>query len=494
MIAAAWSSQSTEKIERADMAPSRVDTVIVGGRVVGEGGIEEASVALHDGVVVAVGDPSEMPQARETVDAQGLHILPGLIDVHVHFREPGMEHKEDWASGSAAAAVGGVTTVFDMPNTKPPTDNLEHLRLKIERASKSYVDYGLYGLLGENNLDELETLADAGVIGFKLFLGNTTGNLPCPSDGAVLEGLEIIAALGLRCSVHAENSPILFWREGKMRAAGRNDVLAHLAARTDVVALEALNRICTLAEWTGARIHIVHESCARSLPYVRFFKERGVNMTVETLPQYLYLAAEDMLKPGGEVLRMNPPIRERAHQAGLWAGVLDGTIDMISTDHAPHAADEKFGPSIWDLACGFPGVETSLALMLNAVDQGRLTLERCVTLMSGAPARAFGLDQRKGAIRPGHDGDLVLVDTNRVHRLTAAALHSRGKVSAYEGMEVKGAPVMTYVRGRLVAKDGDIVGAPGWGRMVRPVMPAPRPQNVSTTMKSILVPGQTPWG
>jgi dihydroorotase-like cyclic amidohydrolase len=265
------------------------------------------------------------------------------------------------------------------------------------------------------------------------------------------------------------------------------------AARTDVVALEALNRICTLAEWTGARIHIVHESCGRSLPYVCFFKDRGVDMTVETLPQYLYLSAEQMLKPGGEVLRMNPPIREAAHQSELWTGVQDGTIDIIATDHAPHAVEEKFGDTIWDIACGFPGVETSLSLMLNAVNDGRLTLQRCVTLMSAAPARAFGL-QRKGAIRPGFDADIVVVDMNRSQRLTASALHSRGKVSAYEGMAVKGGPIMTFIRGRLVAKAGEVMGEPGWGRIVRPHMPAPHPKNLNTTMKAILVPGQSPWG
>jgi dihydroorotase len=239
--------------------------------------------------------------------------------------------------------------------------------------TKAHVDYGIYGLLGEHNLADLPALADAGVIGFKLFLGNTTGDLPCPSDGAVLEGFEILAELGLRCSIHAENSPILFWRQNKMKAVGRADPLAHLAARTDVVAVEALNRACTLADWTGARIHIVHESTAKSLPFIRFWKERGVDLTVETLPQYLYLSAEMMLQPGGEVLRMNPPIRERAQQEPLWDALRDGTIDMIATDHAPHARHEKYGHPIWDLACGFPGVETSVPLMLNAVAQGRLS-------------------------------------------------------------------------------------------------------------------------
>jgi dihydroorotase len=201
-----------------------------------------------------------------------------------------------------------------------------------------------------------------------------------------------------------------------------------------------------------------------------------------------------MLAPGGEALRMNPPIREQAQQEPLWAALADGTIDMISTDHAPHAIEEKFGPRIWDIACGFPGVETSMPLMLTAVAEGRLSLSRYVTLSSGAPARAFGLYGRKGVLRPGADADFAVVDLEATSRLSAAALHSRGKVSAYEGMSVKGLPVMTFVRGRLVAENGEVVGPAGWGEHLRPEMPPPAPRNVNTTMKAVLRPGRQPWG
>ncbi len=465
-----------------------------GGRVVTEEGVLEADVAVDAGRIVAVGEAGTLPAARRRWDLDGRLLLPGVIDVHVHVREPGMTHKEDWGTATAAAAVGGVTTIFDMPNTVPPTDTPAHFAVKhAAAAEKALVDFGIYGLLGEHNLADLPALAASGVIGFKLFLGNTTGDLPCPSDGAVLEALEILAGLGLRCSVHAENSPILFWRQNKLKAAGRDDPLAHLAARTDVVAIEALNRICTLADWTGARLHIVHESCAGSLPFIRFWKQRGVDVTVETLPQYLYLSAEEMAAPGGAVLRMNPPIRQAAHQEPLWAALLDGTIDAIATDHAPHAVAEKSGDRIWDIACGFPGVETSLALMLQAVHDGRIDLPRLVRLMCGAPARAFGLSHVKGAVRPGLDADLVVVDFDAEHTLSAARLHSRGKVSAYEGRRVKGLPVMTFVRGELVAENGEPVGRPGHGRLVRPAMPAPRPRNVATTMAAVLRPGHVPW-
>lgn len=471
-----------------------VDTLISGGTAVSETSEIRADVAIQAGQIVAIGAPGTLPDAREVIDATGLKVLPGMIDVHVHFREPGMTQKEDWGTGSAAAALGGVTTVFDMPNTDPPVDTVAHFDQKRALAeTKSIVDFGIYGLLGETNLDQLEPLARAGVCGFKLFLGNTTGDLPCPNDGAVLEGFEILARLGLRCSIHAENSPILFWRQNRMKAAGRTDPLAHLAARTDVVAVEALTRSAVLAEWTGARIHIVHESCAASLPYIRFFKERGVDMTVETLPQYLYLAAEDMSQPGGDVIRMNPPIRQRAHQAPLWGGLVDGTIDMISTDHAPHAVHEKAGETIWDIACGFPGVQTSLPLMLEAVAAGRMTLPDVVRLMSAAPARAFGLAGRKGAIAVGADADITLVDPAKVHVIRAADLASRGKITPYDGWKVRGTVMRTLVRGQTVALDGEIVAKPGYGQMIRPDMPPPAPRNTATTMDAILTQDAPPW-
>jgi dihydroorotase len=238
----------------------------------------------------------------------------------------------------------------------------------------------------------------------------------------------------------------------------------------------------------------VHESSSLSLPYIRFFKSRGVDLTVETLPQYLYLDAEMMLRPGGEALRMNPPIREKAHQEPLWAALRDGTVDIVATDHAPHARSEKYGDRIWDVACGFPGVETSLPLMLTAVNEGRLTMERYVALSSAAPARAFGLYGRKGVIAPGADADLVVVDMNRSDVLGADQLHSRGRVSAYEGMSVQGFPIMTLVRGKIVARDGRLLGEPGWGRLVTPKMPDPCPRNGNTTMSAIVEPGQRPWG
>jgi dihydroorotase len=278
-----------------------------------------------------------------------------------------------------------------------------------------------------------------------------------------------------------------------LKAAGRNDPLSHLAARTDVVAVEALNRAATLADWTGARIHIVHESCAASIPFIAFWKSRGCDITVETLPQYLYLDAESFAEPGGHLMRMNPPIRQKSHQEPLWAGASGRHHRLRGHGSCPPRRGGEGGATIWDMACGFPGVQTSLTLMLQAVQAGRMTLPEVVRVMAGAPARTFGLSDRKGAIAPRMDADLVVVDMDMQETLGAERLLSRGKVSVYEGWEVTGAPVMTFVRGTLVAENGAIVDDTPRGRMVRPNMPPPAPRNTATTMQAVLRPGNVPW-
>lgn len=465
-----------------------IDLLITGATVVTDTAVFPAAVAVHDGRILAIGDARAMPPARERLDAGGLHLLPGAIDVHVHFREPGYTHKEDWETGTAAAACGGVTTVFEMPNTDPPTATPESLREKFAAAGKAHVDFGLYGLLAEDNIDHLPALIEGGVAAFKCYMGNTFGNLPSPSTGAMLEAFEIIAPSGLRISLHAETASINLRRERLLRAAGRCDPLAHLAARPAVVATEAVARAAILAEWTGARIHILHISSGDELRPLREARARGVDITGETAPHYLLLD-ETAYRACGSVVRVNPPVRERHHQAALWQGIADGTIDMIATDHAPHTPEEKLHDDIWRADCGFPGVETQMALMLTQVAAGRLALTDYVRLSATAPARAFGLYPAKGALLPGADADLVLVDLHRGATIRAAALHSRARITPFEGMAVRGGPVHTLVRGRFVMRDGALVPATrGWGRSVRRIqrMPAADPRNRDQTIAAAL--------
>ena len=465
----------------------QADLVITGGTVVTDTAAFEAAVAIRDGRIAAVGAADAMPPAREVLDATGLHVLPGAIDAHVHFREPGYTHKEDWNTGTAAAAMGGVTTVFEMPNVNPPTGTPDALRLKQQAAGKARVDYGLYGLLAEDNLEHLDALAAGGVAAFKCFMGNTFGNLPSPSNGAMLEGFEIIARHGLRISLHAETASIMAWRQRKLMAAGRHDPLAHLASRPAVVATEAVSRAAVLAEWTGARIHILHISSADELRPLRDAKARGVDVTGETCPHYL-LFDEHAYETLGPIIRVNPPVRERHHQQALWAALSDGTIDMIATDHAPHDPAEKTRADIWQADCGFPGVETQMALMLTQVAAGRLSLSDYVRLSATAPARAFGLYPAKGALLPGSDADIAVVDLRREERIAASALQSRGRITPFEGMAVTGVPVHTLVRGRFVMRDRTLVeGTQGWGESVTRIqrMPPAQPRNTDQTTAAI---------
>ena len=446
------------------MSPGTVDLVIRGGRLVSSTGIMSAGIAIEGGVIVAISRDDALPDSRETIDATGKYVLPGVIDPHVHFRSPGYEYKEDWASGTAAAACGGVTTVFEMPNSDPPTSTVDALQIKQQIASRdAYVDYGVYGLLGQQNLGDLPGLARHGVIGLKCFMGNNPiGHI---DDGAMLEGLEIAASLGLRVTVHAENATIIERKTGRLRASGRRDPLAHLESRPAVCAVDAVERAVAFAEAAGAQVHIAHEGCKDALPIIRAAKHRGVAVTAETCPHYLLLTAEDMHRVG-PVLRVNPPVRAAGHAEPLWSGLADGVIDMLATDHAPHAIPEKTADDIWDCVSGFGGLETAIPLLLTEVNRGRITLEQYVTWSSLAPARVWGLYPRKGVLDVGSDADIVIVDLEREATIRAARFQSKSKITPFEGFRTKGQPVCTIVRGRVVMRDGALEGRRGWGRLV----------------------------
>ncbi len=472
------------------------DLVIANGTVVSPDAARPASVAIKDGAVIAVGTAEAMPPAKETLDASDLYVLPGAIDVHVHFRDPGYPHKEDFSTGTAGAAFGGVTTVFDMPNTVPPTGTGKILAEKhAMAAAAAHVDFGLYGLLGENTIEHVGNLVAGGVIGFKLYMGNTFGNIPSPSTGAMLEGFEVVAATGKRISLHAETASIMARREARMTAAGRRDPLAHLAARPAVVAVEAVARAAILAEWTGARIHILHISSADELRPLAEAKARGVDITGETCPHYLMLSSDDYARFAG-IIRVNPPVRETHHQAPLWHALANGTIDMIATDHAPHAPEEKTRNDIWSVDCGFPGVETQMPLMLTEVARGRFSICDYVRWSAANPAKIWGLYPKKGVIAPGADADIAVVDLRRNWAIDDAKIQSRSKITPWHGRGVTGLPLHTLVRGRFVMRDRMLMpGTKGWGRSVHAIqrMPPPLVRHGDETMAAILEgPGSLP--
>ena len=465
------------------------DLVIDNGTVVSAESTIKASVAIKDGAILAVGAADAMPRAREILDATGLHLLPGAIDDHVHFRDPGYPHKEDFASGTIAAAFGGVTTVFDMPNTLPTVENAEALAAKHAiAAEKAHVDYGLYAVLGESSIAHVPELIEGGVIGFKLYMGNTFGRIPTPSTGAMLEAFEVVAPTGKRISLHAETNSVMERREGKLRQAGRVDPLAHVDSRPDVVAIEAVSRAAVLAEWTGARAHVLHISSAAELRPLAEAKARGVDISGETCPHYLLLSTENYARCGG-IIRVNPPVREAHNQEPLWAALAEGTIDVIATDHAPHSLEEKTRNDIWTVDCGFAGVETQMPLMLTAIAGGRGSICDYVRWSAANPAKLWGLYPRKGVIQPGADADIAIVDLNRRWTIWDAEAHSIAKVTPWNGRQVQGLPLHTIVRGRFVVKDRKLqTGTRGWGRSVHKIqnMPAPAAVNLDRTTAAIV--------
>jgi dihydroorotase len=467
------------------------DLVIHGGTVVSPDSVIDASIAIKGERIVSVGARDTMPPAGETLDAKGLHVLPGAIDVHVHFRDPGYPHKEDFASGTAAAAFGGVTTIFDMPNTIPPVGTPELMAAKHKMAAeKAHVDFGLYALLGEDTIPHAVELAKT-AIGFKLYMGNTFGAIPTPDTGAMLEAFEVVAPTGKRVSLHAETNDIMVRRELRMREAGRIDPLAHIASRPAVVAIEAVSRAAILSEWTGARTHILHISSAEELRPLREAKARGVDITGETCPQYLFLSTDDYARFGG-VIRVNPPVREKRNQEPLFAALIDGTVDCIATDHAPHSIEEKTRNDIWTVDCGFPGVETQMPMMLTEVAAGRYSICDYVRWSAANPAKIWGLYPRKGVVQAGADADLALVDLDRRWTIDDARLQSLSRITPFHGRPVQGLPIHTLVRGRFVMRNRALMNeARGWGRSVHAIqnLPAPELKNTDDTMAAILQAG-----
>jgi len=450
----------------------QVDLIVKNGTVVTPDATFPADVAIKDGKFVAIAAPGtlDVTAARE-YNAEGKYVLPGVIDGHVHFREPGFEYKEDWRTGSTAAAIGGVTTVIDMPNTNPKTDTAEGVEIKTKLASeKSWVDFGIIGLLVQDSVPNLKAVAAAGVCGYKSFLGETIGKIPAPDDGMMLDGLREIAETGLRIGFHAENNEIMQHLIRKFKADGRKDWQAHVDSRPALAECESIQRMSLFARAIGTRIHIFHLSSSDGLDMIDKWRAEGVDITCETGAHYVFKKAEDMDQTH-ERLRMNPPVRwgHEGHGPALLEGLKDGRVNQIATDHSPHTAEEKLTGDIWTAISGFPGVETSVRYFLtNAVNAGRMTLNEYVRASSEGPAKTWDLYPQKGAIKLGSDGDLTIIDLDAEGVIRDDDLHSKNHVTPFDGEKYKGNAVATIVRGRVIMENGEIVADKSDGKLVRP--------------------------
>ncbi len=453
-----------------------VDLVIKNARLVSHTQtVEGVGVAIQDGKFVAVEDESRLPPAKETLDAQGLCVLPGIMDCHVHFRQPGLEYKGEWRTESEAATHGGVTFVCDMPNTRPSTADAEQVRVKQEIAeANSFVDFGIFGLLAQENYDDLVPMAEAGVIGYKVFLGETIGSIPAPDDGQLFESLSQIAEIGLRTAVHAENNAIMQHHIRKLKAEGRTDPRAHRDSRPVVTEVESITRMTTLSRYSGAKVHICHLSSGDGAEAVAAGKAAGIDITTETAPHYLLIDDAEYDRVWNH-LRMNPPVRGGDNGERLYQGLVSGAVDMIATDHSPHTEEEKAARNVWEAISGFVGVEIAARLMLSEfVNQGKLSLNKYVELTSWNPAHVFQVYPQKGAIEVGADADVAFVDLARPWKIDRFHLHSKNKVTPFHEWEGTGMPVWTMVKGQLVMREGQTMGERR-GRLVRPLRAGPLP-------------------
>jgi dihydroorotase len=432
--------------------PQVIDLVLRGGRVATPGGVVEADVAIAEGRIAAIGRIGEV-SAREELRIEGLTVLPGVIDPQVHFREPGLTHKEDLATGTAAAIKGGVTTIFEMPNTSPPTTTAEALQDKLARArGRAWCDHAFFVGATEENAGELAELERLpGCAGVKMFMGSSTGTLLVGED----EGVEAVLRGGRRrIAVHAEDEARL--RERLPLVQGSGDPSLHPVWRDEETALRATMRLLSIARRCGRPVHVLHVTTAEEMDLLARHKDIA---TVEVPPQHLTLVAPDCYRALGTLAQMNPPIRDARHRDALWRGVAEGIVDCLGSDHAPHTLEEKARPYPTSPS-GMPGVETLLPIMLDHVAAGRLSLERLVDLTSAGPARIYGI-AAKGRVAVGYDADLVLVDRKRTETIRAERLASRCGWTPFEGKEVTGWPVMTILRGRIAMREGELLDAPG---------------------------------
>jgi dihydroorotase len=435
--------------------PQTFDKILKGGTVVDHTGESVRDLGITGSTIAEIGDLGGA-SAGETIDATGLHVLPGVIDTQVHFREPGLTHKEDLESGSRAAVLGGVTAVFEMPNTNPLTTDAAALADKVARATnRMHCDFAFWvGGTTENPRDirELERLP--GAAGIKVFIGSSTGSLLVEEDA----GLEaILAQTRRRAAFHCEDEFRL--RERKdLRKDG--DPSSHPLWRDEITALRATERLLRIAREKRALVHVLHVSTAEEIDFLAAHKDIA---SVEVTTHHLTFCASDYARLGTR-LQMNPPVRDARHRDRIWYGLTQGIVDILGSDHAPHTLEEKAKPYP-QTPSGMPGVQTLVPIMLDHVNAGRLGLARFVDLTSAGPARLFGIIG-KGRIAVGYDADFTIVDMKRRERIEDRWIASRCGWTPYAGLEVTGWPVGTIIRGERVMWEGELV-ASGQGQPVR---------------------------
>ncbi|GGE27514.1 allantoinase [Pullulanibacillus camelliae] len=451
----------------------RWDHIIKNGTLVTSDGEKRAHIYIKSGKIVAVTSEALEGQAEVITDATGKHVYPGFIDTHVHSRDPGTTYKEDFYHSTLAAAAGGITSVFEMPNTNPPINTVENFNKQVKNlSSKANVNFAIWGIcLGDLNLKELPALSKAGVIAFKFFWGYAVNRqtyqlvynysddmqdvIPPFSDGEVHDMFAAVARTGKLLAIHAENNELIQTLTHKMIATGRTDYNALVEARPNLAEETTAQTGISFAQDTGTHLHILHISSGGTVDQLLEAQQKGITVTGETCPHYLFLNNEDYEAIGTD-MKVYPPVKYKKDQERLWQGLQDGTISWVCSDHAPHTPEEKAG-DLWSIPAGMCGVETLAPLMIHAVSEGKLTKGQLAQVLAENPAKTFNLYPNKGSLEVGSDADLTIVDFNQAFKIKREHLHSKSKVTAYDGFMTQGAPVQTIVNGHTVMKDGQII-------------------------------------
>jgi dihydroorotase len=442
-----------------------VDLVLHNAKIYARERIVEAGLAIDDGKILKIAKETNLPSASTKMNLRGHITLPGIIDPHVHLRNQQLAYKEDFFSGTAAAAAGGVTLTIDMPNNKPVTMDSISLRERMKLAERrAVVNVAFYSAFPQK-LEEVSSIVREGAIAFKLYMSEKIGGLDVDDDKLLLQAFNKVVKIGVPVAVHAEDRKILETKRREMEKTGRKDVEAYAKARPPEAEAQAIRRIVQLAKKSGVQVHFCHVSSAIGLNAFLTAKKDGLPVTCEVTPHHLLLSLEH-LKRYRTFALTNPPLRTRKDVIALWSALKQGLIDALASDHAPHTLEEKKVESIWDAKPGIAGLETTLPLLLTQVSEGRLTISDLVRLTSEKPAEIFNLRSR-GCLEEGNWADIVVVDTKRKYKIDSSNFYSKAKYSPFDGWSVKGKPVKTFVNGQLVMDEGEIIAKPGTSQIVR---------------------------
>jgi dihydroorotase (multifunctional complex type) len=441
-----------------------IDLILYNGKINIHDTFTTAGIGIDEGRIVKIAKKTNLPPASERVDLEGRFVLPGLIDVHTHLRDQRQAYEEDFLSGTAAAAAGGVTLCLDMPNNEPVTMSPGSLDERMQRAvGRILANVGFYSAFPEDS-DKISQLVKLGAVAFKLFMTKQVGGANIDSDGSLEQAFWQTKQSDVPVAVHAEDKASIERIEEELKRVKKNDIAAYLQAHSPTAEEKAVKRILRLVEKTRARVHLCHISSKLGLDAVMDGKKRGLPISCEVTTHHLLMSYADLTRQGTIAL-CDPPLRSQEDIEALWEALRKGFIDIVASDHAPHLLAEKKAESVWEVKPGFPSLEIIVPLILTQINRGRLSIEDLARLMAEKPAEVFHLNER-GRLENGYKADVTIVDMHREYKIDASKFYSKAKYSPFDGCRAKGKPVKTYVNGQLVMEDGEIVAKPGSGEVI----------------------------